>query len=991
MADQIDSIEVIIQAQAKEAQTALSRLTSQLKSLQQGIASLTNQLNTQGSGARQATASLKTYTTATNSATVSSTKLAAAIGKVWLIFGGLRGVIRGIGNMIGLSSNLTEIQNVIDQTFGTYQDALQEFSKTSISDYGLSELTAKQIAGRYQAMSVAMGISRDTAADMSLELTKLAADIASFYDKDVTEVATALNSVMTGQTRPMRQYGVDLTQATLKEFALKQGLDADIASMTQAEKTMLRYQYVMYATSAAQGDFARTAQTWHNQVTMLKENFKALGMVIGSGLIQAIKPFVRAMNAALQGITEFAKKVLNALGQIFGWELEATSTGIALEDDILDAADAAGALGDAAGTAADNLGSAAKAAKALKTITLGIDELNINAPESPSSGSGSGSGGGSGAGGGGIGGSGLISEGDIEYTWHKVESAMSLFDVGRMISDKIREKLQNIDWGSVYESARNFGSGLAEFLNGLISVETFATVGETIAGALNTAIYAVFAFGDTFDFEQAGKAFAAAINKFFDTFDFKALADTIDVWVQGIATYIINAVADIDWGGVVEGIGTVLSNIDLSTYGIIIIGMILKRMFKGIGAAAGASAGAGLLGNLKAVFVSVFRELWTWIKGAAYQIFAGNGAGLANEILNLSQAGGTMGFEIIGSTLLERLSTWWQSTTSSGQWYEEHIQKPMDDLYDRFSVAVETFSGNALSITSVAVSKFWSGLKADFLTIGKKMFDDVVAPLMLDFANIAEKFGFPDQAQTVRDWVEQTSKNIENAINDVNPVGELEVDTKDPTPQVRMDVEAAKRWYARNNQLGELKVSSPNVQWTLEKSMRDARQYASANPIELKTSTPDMTTPVKKGWNQVTDWLNKNPVKVPVKTPNPKVVGTETIQGAGSWSKVVVPKIAYEYAMGGFPDVGDLFIANEAGAELVGTIGGRTAVASGNEITGIRDAVNNGTATEANLLNTAIGLLRIIASNSGSSGSINQRDLYTMVENQRKRNGYSFT
>ena len=95
--------------------------------------------------------------------------------------------------------------------------------------------------------------------DVSLNLTKLTADMASFYDKDQADVAKDLQSVFTGMVVPLRKYGLDLTQATLKEWAMKNGMDADIKSMTQAEKAMLRYQYVLANTTAAQGDFARTA------------------------------------------------------------------------------------------------------------------------------------------------------------------------------------------------------------------------------------------------------------------------------------------------------------------------------------------------------------------------------------------------------------------------------------------------------------------------------------------------------------------------------------------------------------------------------------------------------------------------------------------------------------------------------------------------------------------------------------------------------------
>lgn len=1000
MANQIDSIEVVIQARAQEAQAALARLTKQLTALQSGIATLTNQLNNSGYGAKYASTSLKSYSSAASTATISSTKLALAIGKVWAMFGGLRGAIRLIGSSLTLSSQLTEIQNVIDQTFGAYQGALQEFGKTSITEYGISELTAKQMAGRYQAMGVAMGISREQAAGMSLEITKLAADLASFYDRDVKEVGEALNATFTGMTRPMRQFGVDLTQATLKEFALANGMDADIASMTQAQKTMLRYQYILQATSAAQGDFQRTSQTWHNQVTMLKENFKALGMVIGSGLVQALKPFVQAMNAALQGLIEFSKKVLNALGKIFGWELEASGGGVAIDDAVWDAADAAGALDDSASGAAGSLGKAAQAAKKLKTITLGIDELNINAPESPSSGSGSGSGG-SGGGAGGAGGSGLASSGDISYEWKRIESIwekdLSLWDVGRMISDKIREKLEGIDWESIFEKARNFGSGLADFLNGLIDPETFRTIGETFANGLNTIIYAIHDFLDTFDASNFGLALAERINGFFSTFDWRAFGETVGLWAKKIQETVTTFISNIDWKEVFKSVGEFFQGLGVD----------------GIGALFGVIAMAKFAKNLKTYFTNL-------IKGNV-------GGFMGNITMSFGVIIGVLGFfDTFGNPITEKGIKWVAEQFFGTNLSDQDVQKVMDDLgisfklKDMFEQLRQAFTGeyyqteefmrkNSLykifwnwgdagnwkmeqlysRIGEPLATKFFTVIKAAFLSVGQKMFNDLLAPLLNNIADALERFGFPDMANSVRNWVQSISESIGDAIEEENPVGEFEIETENPKPKVERGVAEAKRFFAQNKKLGSFDISANGV--TGLQQVRDkANSWLEQNKLSYPIGTPDLTSPVKKGWDQATNWLNKNPLKVSVKTPQAKVTGTETIQGTGSWSKVTVPKIEF-FAMGGFPTA-DLFYANENGVpELVGTVGGRTAVASGNEITGIRDAVNNGTATEANLLNTAIGLLRIIANNSGSSGSISQRDLYTMVENQRKRNGYSFT
>lgn len=472
------------------------------------------------------------------------------------IVGGLYGTIRLLTNAVDISSKLAEVQNVVDVTFGNMASKVEDFAQTSIEQFGLSELSAKQFASRFQAMGVAMGFPTDKMSEMSIELTKLTADMASFYDVEQETVAQALASgIMTGQTRPLRQYGLDLTQATLQEWALKNGLDANIQSMTQAEKTMLRYQYVMANTAAAQGDFARTANTWANQVRTLKQNFEQLGSTIGGVIINFLKPLVQSLNIAIGYLNEFAVAVSNALGKIFGWKFEGGGGGFA--QDFLDAEDASGGL-------ADNMSSAASAAKKMKSYLLGIDELNIIEPPTDD--------GGAGAAGAlaGMGGIGAFDTSALESAWKKTESIFdseidTLYKLGEYIGQSMSNAMNKIDWNKVYEKARNFGTGLADFLNGLISPKLFGDIGKTIASALNTALYSLLSFGETFDWKNFGDSIATGINNFFETFDFSALANTLDAWVIGIKDALISAISGIKWSEVWAGAIEFLTELDIET------------------------------------------------------------------------------------------------------------------------------------------------------------------------------------------------------------------------------------------------------------------------------------------------------------------------------------------------------------------------------------------------------------------------------------------
>ena len=489
------------------------------------------------------------------------------------IAGGFYTIFQGIKESINIASDLTEVQNVVDVTFGNFKQKIEDLAKVSIPELGMSELTTKQIASRYQAMGTAMGISQKGMADMSTELTRLAGDMASFYNVEQKAVGEDLEAIFTGQTKPLRQYGLDLTEATLQEWAMKQGIDANINSMSQMEKTMLRYQYVMANTGAAQGDFVRTADTWANQVRVLKENFKALGSVIGSTFINALKPLVKALNSAMSHIISFAKVVSNALGKIFGWTYEENSGGIA--QDYEDIADSSEDLATGTGKAADN-------AKKLKQQLQGFDELNVLTSDladnldAPT---------------GGTGGTGSGATSGYEGQWKKTGEELpfesdidTLRKLGKTISETLINAMESIDWNAAYEKARSFGTGLAEFLNGLFEgyngQTLFGEVGKTIASALNTVVYSALSFGETFDFKQFGRNIADGINNFFRTFDFGALAQTLNVWADGLIDLIGTTIKEIDKNAIFDAFIDFFGNLEFDTVAIVIGAISIKKIGK---------------------------------------------------------------------------------------------------------------------------------------------------------------------------------------------------------------------------------------------------------------------------------------------------------------------------------------------------------------------------------------------------------------------------
>lgn len=543
------------------------------------------------------------------------TKFATLASRIGLIYASLFPLIRlfgGFKKLTSLASQVVEVQNVVDVSFGQMRKKIEDFSKTSIRQFGLSELSAKKYASQYQAMGRAMGITgkqvqdatkflqkfktptgmtagydkaSKSMADMSINLTKLTADMASFYNVDQQKVATALQSgIMAGNTRPLRQYGLDLTVATLEEWAHKQGIDAKVKSMSQAEKTMLRYRYVMANAANTQGDFARTSDTWANSMRILRQELEQLGIVIGKGLINAFKPFLHGLNAILEQVIAFSEKVFNSLGQIFGWKIKISTGGVATDlDEMADSTEDAEDASDGTGK---NLKDAGKAAKELNKQLQGFDKLNnlTTTTKNPSGSSKSGSGkGGSGAGdGSNIGGGANDVVAKLVPTESLIKSKLdTLYKLGSFIGESLSKAMERIPWNSIYKKAEKFGSGLAEFLNGLISPRLFSNLGRTVANSINTALHFLDSFGTTFNWKNFGKSIGIGLTTFFGSVDwskwihvnatfgdglakafneavantnFKVIGSSISKYFQGLITRSFVAACKIDLNAAGEGI-----------------------------------------------------------------------------------------------------------------------------------------------------------------------------------------------------------------------------------------------------------------------------------------------------------------------------------------------------------------------------------------------------------------------------------------------------
>lgn len=479
---------------------------------------------------------------------------------------------------IDAASDLTEVQNIVDVTF-TSMDKLgniveddrykiENFAKSAIENYGMSELAAKQTAGSFAAMGQAMGLTQDQATSMAVELTALTGDFSSFYNISQDYARVAMSAVYTGETETLKRYGIVLTEANLQEYAQSKGIEKSVKNMSAREKLILRYQYIQSVTNDIDGDFIRTQGTWANQTRVLGERWKQFLIVLGNGLTTVLLPLIKTLNALISVMTRWARAMGEVLAKLFGIKLQ----------DISDAQGSmAGTGADAADAEQDLADATDAAAKAAKKALGPYDKLNVIQQDTSKSGAGSGDD--------------LFGDldfGDFIESQGAVSAAIdklkldinSFYELGQYVGGKITDILNSIPWDKAYEGARNFGTGLAEFLNGLISPELFSTVGRTVANALNTAIYAALSFGQTFDFTNLGLSIASGINSFFYNFDFASLAQTINVWVKGIFRLIVTTLTNVDWGAVFSGVKEFFSNLDPETLAILVGFVALKSVIK---------------------------------------------------------------------------------------------------------------------------------------------------------------------------------------------------------------------------------------------------------------------------------------------------------------------------------------------------------------------------------------------------------------------------
>lgn len=349
--------------------------------------------------------------------------LGSAVKKIGLLIGGAFAVGKLVQfgkECVELGSDLAEVQNVVDVTFTTMSDKVNEFAKNAMTSAGLSETMAKRYVGTFGAMSKSFGFSEAQAYDMSTALTQLTGDVASFYNISQDLAYIKLKSVFTGETETLKDLGVVMSQSALDQYALANGYGKTTSEMTEQEKVALRLAFVQKQLSAASGDFIRTSDSWANQVRVMQLQLQSLKATVGQGLINIFTPVLKVINVLLGKLATLANAFKSFTELITGkkssGQTSGSGAGLAGTDAIADTADQ---YGQAAGNAEkladankDNATATKKANKETKNYLSSLDEVHkASSTEGTSSTPSSSGSGGTGSGGGGL----PSSVGSVDY------------------------------------------------------------------------------------------------------------------------------------------------------------------------------------------------------------------------------------------------------------------------------------------------------------------------------------------------------------------------------------------------------------------------------------------------------------------------------------------------------------------------------------------------------------------------------------------------
>lgn len=518
-------------------------------------------------------------TGASNKAAKQATSIFSGMGKKIAAGLSIAAFTKFTKDCLEVGSNITEVQNVVDTAFKGLSGSADEWASNAMTNFGLSELSAKKYMGVFGQMNDAMGITGKTALDMAENVTGLTGDVASFYNLGTNEAYTKLKSIWTGETETLKDLGVVMTQTNLDQYALNNGFGKTTAKMTEQEKVMLRYQYVTSALSNATGDFVKTQDSWANQTRILSLRFEQLKASLGKGFIALFTPVLRGLNNVLAGLQKVADGFATFTQMLTGADISSSASSITgLGDIASDTADNVSGIGDAASSTA----------KQIEKSLAGFDQIEKLSEPTDSSSS---SGGGTSSGGLGI---------DTGVTSETTNVSSAISDMASKVK-KALEPLKSISFDNLITSLDNLK-------------ESAQPLTEKLFSGLEWAWTNIFVQLATWTIEDALPAFLDVLSAGLDVLNsaldaLKPLWDWAwDNFLEPVAEWTGGMIVDIlkDLAAALEGISTWISNNQGPFDAIVVTILAFAAAWKAVELAEFITNAGGVIGIIKSLTTTLY-------------------------------------------------------------------------------------------------------------------------------------------------------------------------------------------------------------------------------------------------------------------------------------------------------------------------------------------------------------------------------------------------
>lgn len=922
---------------------------------------------------------LNTYTVSARRATKSTFSLAAAFGRFYatyfLVIRGIKSLwksIEGTTDYIEAFNYYTVAFNKVGKEWGkdfekfgydNAEDYAQSFgrrvnellgkmsglkvdvdggliSESGMKNLGLNLQEITQYASQLASITNSLGQTGEVTTAISKSMTMLAGDISSLFNVDFSTVATNLQSGLIGQSRALYKYGIDITNATLQTYAYKYGIEKAVSEMSQAEKQQLRLLAILDQSKVSWGDLANTINSPSNMIRQFTNNVKEAGMVLG----QLFIPVLQKVLPVINGVVIAIKRLLVSVANLLGIKIDFSSFGQGVSGYNEDLEDTADAL-DKVGTSAKNAQSGIRAFDKLKVIST---------PKS--------SGSGSGAGGAGIDLTKEIMDATAEYekVWQEAfdkmqNTAMGWADKIEKLLEPVKKLFKDLFNGDFFEAGQDLSgivTGIFNWMSDAIASVDWYQIGQNI-GQFLAGIDWTSVFTSVGNF--IGQAITAAIDLWKGSFDAAPIETTI---LTAIGLLKFTGLGDILWKAIKDSIVLSMGGKAGAGIGETILGNLL-----GTGAAAGAegaAAGAtGLFGGISAGAVAATAAITAVVAGLAL-VYATNEDVRKSfkESISAIADNLTPAMEFLTTTVIPDLQNAWTGlvdvltpigeflkTAFTSIWQDmlnptlkyvgeevlPKLQSAFENLWNGVLVPLGTFLGNVLNPVIQIV--------ADILTV---LWQNVVVPLAdalgsilgAAFDAIVDKMNFV--VEQVKPVIEVFTFLWDNVLSPI--VTHLWEDLKPAFETVF-------------NAIGNI---IKNLGTALKGLINFVSGVFTGNWRKAWDGIKDIFKGVFNGLVSIAEGC----VNLIIDGINAFIDGFGLISGISeaigiSFKPVQIPKINIpRFETGGYvPSRYTMLMAGENGVpEIAGTVGGKTAVAGGVEITGIKDAINSTAQQEIALL-----------------------------------------